>query len=103
MVHDRCGLRSVSTGLGHGFTGQSGWVGMAQDWVQGPEEAMPGMTQDDEHSPHCLALSRLRIENQAQPSEVPSATSPGGVSSIRTVDLLAPCWFRLMTKHRTDW
>ena len=60
----------------------------------GPDEAVPGVGQHHDQGPRRAAAARLRVLDQTQTAEVQrSATSPGAVSSIRTVLRLRPRQF----------
>ncbi len=68
--------------------------------LHGPDEAVAGMTKHDDHGPDRLALAGSVIMPNRPKSA--SATSPGGVSAIRTVVLLGLCRLRFTMKRRSD-
>ena len=69
----------------------------------GPDEAVPGVGQHHDQGPRRAAAARLRVLDQTQTAEVQrSATSPGAVSSIRTVLRLRPRQLRRATNRCRD-
>ena len=69
----------------------------------GPDEAVPGVGQHHDQGPRRAAAACLRVLDQTQTAEVQSsATSPGGVSSIRTVLRLRPRQLRQATNRCRD-
>ena len=100
IVHDQVPGDAAEEGPGHLQSGDDVFQLLAEG---GPDEAVPAVGQHHDQGPHRAAAARLRVLDQTQTAEVQrSATSPGAVSSIRTVLRLRPRQLRRATNRCRD-